>query len=221
LIARAANGAPEGLWLRADAQDAGRGRMGRVWDSATGNLFASTIVRLGTGDPAASSLGFVASLAAFDTICQIAPDVPVMIKWPNDLLTAAGAKICGILLERTGDAVVIGFGINLSDHPQGLDRPVTDLRTCGANPPHPQAVVEILADYLKVWLVRWRIGGLEPILRGWQAHSHPLGKALSVKLPSGESLEGLYSGLADDGALRLRLADGEIRGIHAADIFLI
>jgi BirA family transcriptional regulator, biotin operon repressor / biotin---[acetyl-CoA-carboxylase] ligase len=195
--------------------------MGRVWDSVTGNLFASTIVRLGTGDPAASSLGFVASLAAYDTVRQIAPDVPVMIKWPNDLLTAEGAKICGILLERTGDAVAVGFGINLSNHPQGLDRPVTDLRTCGANPPQPQAAVEILADYLKLWLDRWRIGGLEPILKGWQAHSHPQGKALSVILPSGESLEGLYSGLDEDGALRLRLADGEIRAIHAADIFLI
>jgi BirA family biotin operon repressor/biotin-[acetyl-CoA-carboxylase] ligase len=82
-------------------------------------------------------------------------------------------------------------------------------------------VVEILADYLKLWLDRWRIGGLEPILKGWQAHSHTQGKALSVKLPSGESLEGLYSGLDEDGALRLRLADGEIRAIHAADIFLI
>jgi BirA family transcriptional regulator, biotin operon repressor / biotin---[acetyl-CoA-carboxylase] ligase len=195
--------------------------MGRAWDSTNGNVFASTIIRLGTGDPAASSLGFVASLAAFDTVQQIAPEVPIMIKWPNDLLTADGAKICGLLLERTGDAVVIGIGINLVYHPQGLDRPVTDLRTRGANPPHAQAVVEILADFLKIWLDRWRIGGLEPILKGWQACAHPQGKALSVNLPSGEVLEGLYSGLNEDGALRLRLADGEIRAIHAADIFLI
>lgn len=221
LIARAAAGAPEGLWLRADTQDSGRGRMGRIWDSANGNLFASTIVRPGTGDPAASSLGFVASLAVFDTVRQIAPEVAIILKWPNDLLTADGAKICGILLERAGDAVVIGIGINLAAHPEGLDRPVTDLRARGANPPHPQAVVEILADYLKLWLDRWRIGGLEPILKGWQANAHVQGKALSVNLPSGECLEGLYSGLNDDGALRLRLADGEIRAIHAADIFLI
>jgi BirA family biotin operon repressor/biotin-[acetyl-CoA-carboxylase] ligase len=109
----------------------------------------------------------------------------------------------------------------LTYHPEGLDRPVTDLRTCGANPPHPQAVVEILADYLKTWLDRWRIGGLEPILKGWQSHAHRQGAALSVKLPSGEAIKGLYSGLNEDGALRLRLADGEIRAIHAADIFLI
>jgi BirA family transcriptional regulator, biotin operon repressor / biotin---[acetyl-CoA-carboxylase] ligase len=195
--------------------------MGRVWDSPSGNLFASTIVRHGTGDPPSSSLGFVAALAAYDTIRLIAPDVPLMIKWPNDLLTADGSKLCGILLERTGDAVVIGIGINLAWHPEGLDRPVTDLRARGANPPPPQPVVEILADCLKTWLERWRIGGLGPILKGWQTNAHPQGTALSVNLPSGEVLEGLYAGLNDDGALKLRLANGEIRAIHAADIFLI
>jgi BirA family transcriptional regulator, biotin operon repressor / biotin---[acetyl-CoA-carboxylase] ligase len=221
LIARAAAGAPEGLWLRADHQDAGRGRMGRAWASASGNLFASTIVRIGPGDPAASSLAFVVALAAYETAQQIAPEVPIMIKWPNDLLTVDGAKICGMLLERGGDAVVAGIGMNLFDHPQALERAVTNFRERGANPPHAQAVVEMLAESLKNWLQRWRIGGLGPILKSWQQYAHPLGTALSVNLPNGDTLQGLYQGLDDDGALRLRLANGEIHAIHAADIFLI
>jgi BirA family transcriptional regulator, biotin operon repressor / biotin---[acetyl-CoA-carboxylase] ligase len=221
LIARATAGAPEGLWLRADAQDSGRGRMGRIWESASGNLFASTLVRLGAGDPPASSLGFVTSLATYDTVRLIAPEVPIIIKWPNDLLTSDGAKICGILLERSGDAVVIGIGLNLRSHPETLDRPVTNLAARGANPPHPQAAVEMLADALATWLARWRMGGLGPVLKSWQQNAHPLGSVLSVSLPTGEVLTGLYAGLDDDGALKLRLADGEIRAIHAADIFLI
>lgn len=195
--------------------------MGRAWDSANGNLFASTIVRLGAGDPPASSLGFVVALAVHDAIRQIAPEVAIMIKWPNDLLTTDGAKICGILLERTADAIVVGVGINLAVHPQGLERRVTDLRAQGANPPHPQAVVEILADFLQTWLGRWRVGGVGPILKSWQALAHRKGAALTVNLPSGEVFEGLYAGLEEDGALKLRLADGEFRAIHAADIFLI
>jgi BirA family biotin operon repressor/biotin-[acetyl-CoA-carboxylase] ligase len=43
LLARAAAGAPEGLWLRADQQGGGKGRMGRDWASPAGNLYASTI----------------------------------------------------------------------------------------------------------------------------------------------------------------------------------
>ncbi len=220
-MVRAREGAPEGLWLRADTQDGGRGRLGRQWESASRNVYASTIVRLHPGNPDASSLAFVAGLAAFDAIQIIAPDIAIQLKWPNDVMTAGGAKICGILLERTCDAVVAGFGINLCDHPKGLDRPVSDLRTLGCNPPPAQAVVEILADCFAQLLLRWRTVELASILRAWDSVAHPHGKALSVKIPDGAIIEGLYAGLGDDGALRLRLADGDIRAIHAADIFLI
>jgi BirA family transcriptional regulator, biotin operon repressor / biotin---[acetyl-CoA-carboxylase] ligase len=221
LLVRASEGAPEGLWLRADVQDGGRGRQGRHWVSPAGNLFASTIVRLHSTDPEASTLAFVAGLAAFDAIRLTAPAIAIQLKWPNDVLTAKAEKICGILLERTGDAVVAGFGINLRSHPENLDRTVNDLKTLGANPPPAQAVVEILADCFATWLNRWRTVELGSILRNWDAAAHDHGKALSVKLPDGTEWQGLYAGLADDGALQLRLADGDIRAIHAADIFLI
>lgn len=218
---RAEQGAPEGLWLRAAAQDGGRGRMGRGWESRTGNLFASTIVRVHASDPPASTLAFVAALAVYDAVKQIAPELPVQIKWPNDLLSSNGAKLCGMLLERAGDAVVVGIGLNLVSHPQGLERPVTDLVVLGANPPHPQAVVEILANAFGIWIDRWRMGGMRGVAQSWQRVSHPLGAALTVNLPDGASEEGLYAGLSDDGALQLRLADGSIRAIHAGDVFLI
>jgi BirA family transcriptional regulator, biotin operon repressor / biotin---[acetyl-CoA-carboxylase] ligase len=147
--------------------------------------------------------------------------VPILLKWPNDILAPQGTKICGILLERTGDAVIAGFGINLAYHPSGLDSPVSDLRALGANPPGPQAVCEILADCLSQWLAKWRAQPLADILRAWDAAAHRHGTALTVKSPDGEELQGLYAGLGDDGALKLRLADGQIRAIHAADIFLI
>ncbi|MFZ1477092.1 MAG: biotin--[acetyl-CoA-carboxylase] ligase, partial [Sphingorhabdus sp.] len=95
LLIRAAQSAPEGLWLRADAQDSGRGRLGRQWMSEPGNVFASTIVRLRPADPASSTLAFVAGLAAHDTLRQIAPEIAIQLKWPNDILTANGEKLCG------------------------------------------------------------------------------------------------------------------------------
>ena len=192
-----------------------------MWDSPVGNLFASSIVRLRPQDPPASSLAFVIALAVVDAIKQIAPHVAVTIKWPNDVLSKNGAKLCGMLLERSDDAVVIGIGLNLVQHPAGLDRPVSNLTALGANPPHPQAVTEMLADAFGVWTRRWRDLGLSNILQAWQGAAHPIGTALSVNLPSGEVCNGLYAGLSDDGALQLRLADGTIRAIHAADVFMI
>ncbi len=195
--------------------------MGRDWVSPVGNLYASTIIRLSPHDPSPASLAFVAALAAHDTIRQIAPEIAIQLKWPNDVLTSDGAKLCGILLERLYDAIVAGFGINLCHHPENIGRPTSDLRALGANPPEAQVVCEILAASLEGWLRKWRQEPLSSLLRAWQSVAHAKGVALQVNLPDGERIEGLFSGLEDDGALRLRLADGEIRAIHAADIFLI
>jgi BirA family transcriptional regulator, biotin operon repressor / biotin---[acetyl-CoA-carboxylase] ligase len=195
--------------------------MGRTWESPTGNLFASTIVRLRPDNPPPSTLAFVTALAAHDCIGEIAPEIALQIKWPNDLLSKDGAKLCGILLERIDDAIVVGIGLNLVWHPPGLERPVVDLKTLGALPPHPQAVVEILADAFAIWLERWRVGGMSAIASSWQKLAHKMGTAVAVNLPTGEQEHGLYAGLSDDGALQLRLADGTIRAIHAADVFLV
>lgn len=221
LLRRADQGAPEGLWLRADAQDGGRGRLGRTWESPVGNLFASTIVRVQPNDPAPSSLAFVAAVAVYDTVRHIAPAVAINLKWPNDVLTKDGAKLCGMLLERSGDAVIVGIGLNLVTHPRNLDRKVSDLVSLGATPPDAQSCVEILADAFARWLTIWRQTGLPTVIRQWEAHAHARGTALSAKLPDGEDVHGLFAGLEADGALRLSLADGSIRAIHAADVFLI
>lgn len=221
LLARAAQGAPEGLWLRADVQDGGRGRLGRSWESPKGNVFASTIVRLRDTDPAPASLAFVTALAVFDAIRQMAPHVDISLKWPNDILSRDGSKLCGILLERASDAVVAGIGLNLVWHPKNLDRKVSDLRTLGAIPPDAQSSVEIMADAFARYMAIWRISGIETIVRQWEEYAHPRGTALSARLPDGEELQGLFQGLDDQGALRLSLADGTIRAIHAADVFLV
>ena len=178
-------------------------------------------MRLRNTDPSPAGLAFVTAVAAYDAIRHIAPQVDVFLKWPNDILAHDGSKICGMLLERASDAVVVGIGLNLVWHPQNLDRKVSDLRTLGASPPVAQAALEIMAEAFARHLNIWRQAGLDSIVRFWEAQAHPRGTALSAKLPDGEQVDGLYTGLDADGALQLRLADGSIRAIHAADVFLI
>lgn len=214
VLAAARDDAPEGLWLRADRQTGGRGRQGRAWRSPPGNLYASTLVRLQAGDPAAATLALAAAVALQDVMARLAPAAAIRIKWPNDLL-ADGAKLAGILLERENDAVVIGFGANLAHHPKDIDRRATDLATLGASCT-PEVAAELLAEAFARWLARWRSEGLAPIRAAWLAAAHPPGTALST--PEGD---GLFDGLEADGALRLRLADGSVRVMHAGDVFLI
>lgn len=215
-LARA--GAAEGLWLRAERQRAGRGRQGRAWVSPVGNLYASTLVRLRPGDPPAATLALVAAVALEETVRVFLPG-GAMLKWPNDLLIG-GAKLSGILLERVDDAVVIGTGVNLAQHPEDADRPATCLAAQGA-PVQPELFLETLAEVFGRWLARWRGEGVAPVRERWTERAHPKGTALTVRPGVGEAVDGLFDGLDRDGALILRLADGSTRAIHAGDVFLI
>lgn len=221
LLALAIAGEPEGSWLRADYQAAGRGRQGRVWASPAGNLYASTLVRLRETDPPAPTLALVAAVALDQVLAARMPGAALSIKWPNDLLVS-GAKIAGILLERQDRAVVVGMGVNLAHAPTGLERPVTSLAAVTGEAPAPADLAAELAESFAYWLGRWRGGGqLNPVRTRWLERAHPLGSALSVRLAGGPALEGLFDGLDQDGALRLKLADGTARVIHAGDVFLV
>lgn len=215
LLAR--QGAEEGLWLRAERQTAGRGRQGRAWTAPPGNLSASTIVRLRRGDPPAATLALVAAVALHEAVAVFG--VAAQLKWPNDLL-CDGAKLSGILLERSDDAVVIGIGVNLAYHPDLPDRPATSLAAHGT-PVAPDAFLEVLAEAFARWLARWRGEGLAAVRAAWLAAAHPVGTALTARMPDGSTHDGLFDGLDADGALILRLASGQRHVIHAADVFLL
>jgi len=250
VMALAQQGAAEGVWLRADRQTAGRGRQGRAWESPVGNLYASTLVRVRPGDPQAATLALVAAVALEEAVRVFAPDLSpplvssevekrepgakprfstsletngeggtLAIKWPNDLLIG-GAKLTGILLERSGDAVVIGIGVNLAHHPEVLDRPTTSLAAHGVTVA-PEPFLETLAEIFARWLDRWRTEGLPPIRARWIERAHPIGTALSASTGDGTVVDGLFDGLDDNGALILRLADGTRHVMHAGDVFLI
>jgi len=218
MLALASAGAGEGSWLRAERQTGGKGRQGRAWDSPPGNLYASTLVRLRPSDPPAATLALVAAVALEEAVRVVLP-AGATLKWPNDLLID-GAKLSGILLERAGDAIVIGIGLNLAHSPDLPDRPTTSLSAHGA-PVDPATFLDILADGFARWLSRWRQEGIDPVRVRWLGRAHATGTALTARLPDGEAIDGLFDGLTGDGALILRLATGARRVIHAGDVFLI
>ncbi len=175
---------------------------------------------LRSDDPPAATLALVVAVALFDTVAIWTADI--LLKWPNDLLAGAcGAKLAGVLLERAADRVVIGVGVNLVHCPDDLDRPVTSLSAMDIASPGTQLFVETLSQFFADWLERWRDEGLPAIRLAWLERAYPLGTALQVNLPDGDAIAGLFDGLTDDCALRLRLADGHARVIHAGDVFLI
>ena len=221
LIARLSAGEllREGEWLIADRQTAGRGRQGRRWLDAPGNFMGSTAVRLHPQDPPPASLTFAASLAVYEAVMPRLPDPSLLsLKWPNDVLLGR-EKFCGILLEREGRSAVIGIGVNLASAPLVPDRRTRTLSELGPAPARDAFAADLAASFGRE-LARWREFGTGPILARWQAAAHRKGTRLSVHDGSGTRIEGVFEGLEEDGALRLRLDNGATRAIHAGDVNL-
>ncbi len=221
LLTRLAASEPvaEGHWLVADRQVQGRGRQGREWFDGLGNFMGSTVVHARPGDPPMHTLALVIALGIHEPLSSlIPPPARAMLKWPNDVLIGA-AKLVGILLERHGDSVVIGVGVNLAAAPDLADRATIALSAFGPAPDR-DLFAEGLAKAFARELDRWRTYGLGPIITRWCAAAHPIGTPLRVGEPGAQAIEGTFAGLDEQGALLLRLSDGTTRTIHAGDIFL-
>ena len=211
--------AREGDWLVARRQTAGKGRAGRQWEDGVGNFMGSTVVALRPGDPLPQTLALVTGLAVAEAVAAVPGAPQVMLKWPNDLLVD-GAKLAGILLERAGDSVVIGIGVNLLRAPQVAGRFTTALAGYGVSI-DLGAFADLLADRFSSALARWRGGGWDSLRVDWLARAHAVGTPLSVNDRDGRSISGEFAGLGGDGAALLRLADGTTRPIHAGDVEMV
>lgn len=221
LLARLAAGehVPEGEWLVADRQSAGRGRLGRAWSDGAGNFMGSTAVHPGPGDPPAGTLALVAGLAVCEAVsAHVSPPDRAMLKWPNDVMIGP-AKLAGILLEKVGGSVVVGIGVNLAQAPELPDRETAALAATGPAPDRDMFAAD-LARLFDLELGRWRSFGLAPIIARWTAAAHPAGTALRVGEPGETPLECQFVGLDEGGALLVRLADGSTRAIHAGEVRL-
>lgn len=198
------------------AQDSGRGRQGRQWVSTPGNFFGSTIVDLRPGDPPAQSLSMAAGVALIRAVEAAAPATGLILKWPNDLLIGS-AKLAGVLLERSGDRVVAGFGVNLAATPEVPGRETAALASVALV--SPQSFAPLLAAAFSRALEMWR-SDLVRLLTSWMESAHPVGTDLTVHVAPDEVMVGRFAGIEPDGALRLQLDNDEIRLVRAGDVEL-
>ena len=207
--------AVEGDWLVALEQVAGKGRQGRKWVSAPGNFLGSTLVELRPGDPPPQTLSLAAALALAEAVDVALPAQALMLKWPNDLMLL-GKKLGGILLERIGDRVAIGFGLNLAAAPVLPDRQAATLEAAAT----PQAFAPLLAASFARLLQLWRDDSTALLVQAWLARAHLPGTRLTVHSGRDATVSGRFAGLEPDGALRLMLDDGTIEVVRAGDVQL-
>lgn len=211
------------LWVITDRQTAGRGRSGRAWQSLPGNLLASLAVPLRGPMSVAAELSLVAGNAVIDAVRNARPGLQnLRLKWPNDVLLG-GAKLGGILVESAATAhgvvVVIGIGLNLAGHPEGIDRPAAHLFD-NENEPCPLDMLAHVGQTMHQWLCVWDEGrGLAEVRAGWLERAGPPGEALGINAGS-RFVSGSFAGLDAGGALLLATPDGRIERFTFGDVTL-
>src|ERR1700722_1351142 len=229
LLARAADPySPEGQVLVAEEQTAGRGRLGRSWQSVPGAALTFSVLLRPAAVPAARRgwLTLLTGVAVASAVRSVA-SVGAVLKWPNDVL-AGDRKLAGILAEQSpdGSAVVIGTGLNVAAAPGEL--PVsaaglaaTSLRAEGATASREDLLLGIL-DQLERWYVAFRADpdpGRSGLLDAYRSLSGTLGRTVRLELPAGRVVPGAAAGIDAEG--RLLVADGPrdpVTPVSAGDV---
>jgi BirA family biotin operon repressor/biotin-[acetyl-CoA-carboxylase] ligase len=212
-----------GTVVIADAQTAGRGRRGRTWFSPAGSgLYVSAVVapaRAAVDPGRATALLTLATGVALSEGVERATGLAPAIKWPNDLLLGS-RKLAGILAEAFGEAVVLGYGINVGPmaYPPELRDRATSLETeLGRAIDRSVVAVETLAALASRYADL--VGGrFDAILDVWRrrAPSHR-GARVIWDTPAGPQ-SGITEGIDERGGLLVRVAADRVDRIVAGEV---
>lgn len=215
--------------LLAERQTGGRGRRGRSWASPlAAHLYLSASRRFAGGLVRLGGLSLVAGIAAVEAL-HAQGFGQVRLKWPNDLVVADGdilRKLGGVLVEGGGEhagpvRAVIGLGLNVSMPPATgatIDQPWCDLAQLSPERA-PLSRNTIAAAVLDRWLPaldEFDAAGLAPFLDRYAALDALAMRA--VTLHEGTTRTAVALGLAADGALRVRTADGQEHSVHSGEV---
>lgn len=223
----ALKGAPEGTVVVAEAQSAGRGRLGRRWTSPAGKgLLFSVILRPTLPMSEAPLLTIVAATAAAEAIDKYVPTA-VSIKWPNDLFIG-DRKVGGILMEVSGeqdevDWIVLGIGLNVntefSELPVALRRSATSLKIASGDLVDRSDVLASLLLGLDAHYQAALRNGFEKALSAFRERDYLLSRTISIETRQGPVI-GAAAGIDDRGALLVELPHRRVRSFHSGDVTL-
>lgn len=219
--ALAVAGAPHGSICLAEAQTAGRGRLGRPWYSPAGEgLWLSVLLRPNLPAAQAPLLTLCAALAMADGVGDVSA-FRLSIKWPNDLVHH-GKKVCGILTEVAMDPdgidyVVVGTGLNVGKHayPPELAHQATSLADGGTPPLRRQVLAAYLAR-MEQWVDFLCREGPQALADAFAPRCITLGQPVQVS--GSVTLTGVAEGIGADGSLLVRAQDGELHAVLSGDV---
>lgn len=218
LAEAAKHGAPQGTVLIAEEQANGRGRLDRQWVSpARAGLTMSFLLRPTLPREQWGTLSLLTAVALEETLKAVC-GVSAKLKWPNDVLID-GRKVCGILAQVEGNAVIVGAGLNVSLTEDELPVPeATSLQIAGAATLDRAEIAAGFLAHVGAVYETWNAQGPASVIERWRRNSATIGRHVAVSFPNGRNLTGRAVGIDADGCLKVAAADGTTETIAAGDI---
>ena len=220
----AKQGAPQGTVLVAGNQSAGRGRMGRSFQSPDGQgVYLSVILRPNCAPAELMHLTCavgVAMINAVETVCGIRPQ----LKWINDLVIGS-KKLGGILTELSlakglVEYAVVGIGINCLQQEKDFPAEISDLATslslaCG-KPVSPQRLAAAMVCELFA-MTQTLLTEKDQWMAAYKANCITLGKEIQVIRPDCV-LPGKALDVDEDGGLVVQYANGSMQTVASGEV---
>lgn len=212
----------QACWISAKTQSKGRGRIGRKWVSAEGNLYATLCLPLAELSAKTTQLSFVTAVAVARCVQRLLNEqVTVECKWPNDILLE-GCKVSGILLEslRTkegDDWAILGIGMNVQHSPDETRWPSISLFDIEGTAINVEIALIALDKEVQHWVKQWVHFGFEPIRQAWTNLAFGIGQKIRYS-SNQEEIDGVFVGLDQDGAAALRLDSGQAFNVYSGEI---
>ena len=210
-------GAEDKLIISAKSQTNGHGRYGRAWESPSGNLYFSVLLKAEGGLQKSSQMSFVAAYALAELLAELLPQKACLnYKWPNDILVDA-EKISGILLESLDGWIIIGIGVNIKNYPENVAMPATSLEKCRCSDIFAEDVLDKFTYVFEKAHYFWKSKGFSTIRDSLMNCAYRLDEEIKINLEN-KTLQGVFKGINESGELELATDDG-VKLISSGEVF--
>lgn len=201
----------EGTVAVADVQTAGRGRLGRTWETPPRSAVLASVLLLPPPSRPLPQLALVAGVAVADALEELT-GLSVQIKWPNDVMLRR-TKVAGVLAETRERTVVLGIGVNVNQAQEQLPERAGSLRTATGLEWDRDVVLDAVLEALGGRYEQWREGGLDAVYDGLGPRDFLRGRTVSV-----DGTTGTAELIDRDGRLRVAVGHGESVAVESGEV---
>ncbi|MBN8550706.1 MAG: biotin--[acetyl-CoA-carboxylase] ligase [Deltaproteobacteria bacterium] len=184
-------------------QQQGRGRQGRRWEQPRSGFYGTFVFAAPPALAGIAGFSLVTGIAVARTLRTMG--ATVQLKWPNDVLTPDGAKLCGILIdlvtEQQTNWLLTGIGINLAGEPN-VNTTTSSIATLTGKEIDPCEVATALTPILlDLWNV-YAVQGFAAFRSEWISHAYGIGRSITIDSGT-DRTTGVFRGVSDRGGLLL------------------